>query len=615
MFLIYLLYILIFNFSKTTCLQSVDQMDSIYPSLTTLETTTDHKKNIKRTLRNAYEPFLRNIQTDALVNIKHPFFIPLKRVKSFTTIMHMPYPMITRNMTTDQATAAVATAISPRTTTYPTEMVYLPRTVSYTMHNNPYFELSLISTKKNPIVKSSLKHDSEKHKINKCNDPKILPKTMTIRRKKTSKAIVNKVIQDELNSQRKLPDYIVSDDADSVKSYIVDLDYSTKSYIRNIHTYQNYEAMFQIKRRNLTTNEDSWWLNSFKIYRPTKSIEDFLPKFKHRQLTDTNNYKTSAKPLGLTFFKLPRENIPFRSQNVEKSPDITGSLIQYSSSERNTLPIFKQERTTETSVTSAAPVIYKAIDKVEYDDSETESFDELETQSIKIPSRTRSLTRTWTLHSFWVSTITLKKLFALTTTASYGDLELKSSITPKNTFDSIVTPNKLLNLFTSEPVAPNTYYLKSSATPKTVFVFDSIAPNKLFFWKSQVTPNIFKSVSTTKAILLHVSTRSLLGKYSRTTPMTTSTSETPIKQRKKSRNKKKSRKRKKNKTNELHTPTQPDINEIVRRFNKKKPTITAIPPHMARDWAEWEYRRGRTGFPAIYVDLFNNFYDSNYVTK
>lgn len=619
MFISFLLYILILNFNVIKSLQT-DKLTikSIYPSLTTLETTTDYKKKLRKLIRKHALPLhfftKKNIVTNAQAGkLKLPYYLPLLKSKGINTITQLPYSTHIKNATVKQTRATVK-SIPTRKSHYPTEITSLPRTITYTLHKNPYFEKSVTSkvkkiqlNERNIMKDIDNKVENAKH----SNDLKAIPKRSlpTVQEKQLStKGAVEKRIEEEFKIRRKLKDDVLLDvlNDDLGQKYTVEPGYVAPSYvIRNIsHTSHNYKAMFNTEKQNLST--DVYYRHSPNTNRPIALLyleenTEEIPKFEQRKTPRIDHWysrkMSEVANLDLKKFKIPLDNpIPSETHFISNVDNLVESPNPAD---------FYYENPTETNqetdghVTDAGvTIVYKAIDKDLVPETESNLITEIETE-----------------HDVIFGTSQIEP----TTTSQILPIEI-SRILPTRT--SKVVPSKTLK---------NAFIGKHKKSPKLLFwgIYSSKKTQPPWRLHPPENPNPTTTSETPTETLIFY-------------PM-----KTPIKSKRKMKKKFKKLKttvnaqqayikewpmppkptidRKAIDLNRLETnlvtnykmleehTLNPGVSDILRRLNNR--ASTKVPINMRRDWANWGYRRGKTGDPHIYLDLYNNFFDVNYVTK
>lgn len=580
MFLSFLFYILIFNFNVIKSLQT-DKLTvkSIYPSITTLETTTDYKKRLRKLIRKHALPLQYFTKKNLVTNVqagklKLPHHVLVTKSKGISTKIHLPYLTHIQNATVKQTRATAKSRISQ----YPTKITFIPRTITHTLHKNPYFEKNEFPIFKKTEFNENMnaidkKVDNAKHvDLSKRSLP------MVRETKPSTKGAVEKLIEEQLKFRRKLNDDVL---LDVLSDHLIETDYAARSYkIRNISgTDHNFEAIFNTEIQNLSTYD--YYVQPWNI-RPTAELQlkenaEYLPKFEQRKSTRHWYSRKMAEiaNLDLEQFKTPSDTtIPSETQFISNVDNLVKS--------RNPAEYYYEYRTetnheTVDQITDAGVrIVYNAIDKDLVTETEsnlgpeikllsTETGDNVRYRASQIaPTRTSNIFPTRTSHVVPEYTETSK--FHL-----WGLLYP----TPKTQPPWRVNP----------PENPN-----PTTTPET--------PTRTSIVNHMETP---------------INSKRKKKKKSKSRKTTVNSQQAYIKQWPKGTDLNRKDILVTNyKTIEEHT-LNPTVNDMIKRLNYR--TSTTVPKHMRRDWANWGYRRGKTGDPHIYLDLYNDFYDVNYVTK
>lgn len=570
MFLCYLLYILIFNFNLIKSLQT-DTMKSVN-QLTTFESTTDYKKKLRKTIQKyALHYFTKKNQ---LLNaptrkLKTPNY--LIKSKRFYPIIHFPYITHTKNVTVKQ-NRATTESIPSRISRYPTKVTYIPRTSIYTLQKNSYNEKSQVSNAKKAErkEKSTLTVINKKfEKVKYINAPIVLPKISlsNVRNTKTSnKDTIEKRIEDELKFRRELIDDDVALDLlnDELTSP-ADLDYIASSYTRrnNSRIYYNHDIFNGPVNETFIAN--IYYRHQMKNNRSNAELRiqemlENLTRYERRKPFRTR------KSTGFGDIEIEKFDNTAPFDNAMPSETQTGTDVE-SPKSAEFFYAYITDTNQETDVTDAGVTLaYETIDKDVL--PETEPNLRSETKPLFIQTEDSIMTST-------SQTVprTLKDAFAWEPTRTPPVWRLHPRVDP------------ILNELPEMPNVTLMYYIYTSTiTPKKT-------KRKKKKSKHKKKNTHFQQANANQLPVQMATAVDKKNSYSTVLQDILATNyQTP----------------------KDHT-LNPGVNDILRRLNQRKP-IT-IPPHMQRDWAQWKYRRGKTGDPHIYLDLFNNFYDANYVTR
>lgn len=655
MFISYLFYVLIFNLNIIKSLQTEKlNIKSIYPSLTTFETTTDYKKRLRKLIRKHALPFKMFTKKNQVTNaparkLKLPYYLPLLKTKNIiNTRTNLPYSSNTKNVTTKPNLATVK-SIPSKIPHYPTKMTFIPRTITYTHQVNPYFKLPISSEKYTEFNDKNVKNVIDNAKYS--NKHIVIPKhsLAVVRIKSSTKGAAEQKIEEALKFRRKLSDEVIHDvlSDEVIPEHNVDPDYTASSSTVYNRTYHNYNAFFNTDpnlRAKVYYHRPSKVNHRIANSYLTESTED-LPKYEYRKTFHTV-HPTKTTYIDLEKFKISIETAgPTEAQLIY----VVDDLLKTSNPE-----VIEHEYPTETTkyVTDGVPLVYKAIDKEIQLERQKELMPEVKLLYIHnkdnvptgtsqiIPTRTTSIivsSRPFQIVPTRISQIIPTRTTGIVPSTPFQILPTRTSqVVPSrisqvvsSRTSQIVTTRTPLIVVTRTPllVLSRTSHNVPARTLKNAFLLESTDSSKTYLWRA------FSTAKTQAAWRVRPPENP---NPTRRMFESTTTSE-----------KRKWRKKKPKKITNVReayitqwpmqtggafdrknpqeiilvtnyqTSEKPTINnaviDLLRRLNYKKPTT--IPTYMRRDWANWGYRRGKTGDPRIYLDLYNNFYDMSYVTR